>query len=283
MRHFCKVLMKTISLKRTLFYKKRFLNSFAISAAIHIALLAFLLQCHSQAMSSCNVFCGNGGLVGGFFSAADFMGTAGETPEKKEQNKIVEQSPENKTALPPQKEETKPAEPVVEEETSSYASEEDAAIFFDEWETALAPSTTQPDIAQKEQPVEPHKEANNISEETANRAKSENNEAATSSTSHSRIGAIAQNGTASPIEMSIAPHYPVGSRIRGEEGIVKVQVLVAENGTPLKTSVLTSSGFSALDQAALKAVSKAKFKPAIAAGKPMQSEAQLTFRFCLEN
>ncbi len=46
------------------------------------------------------------------------------------------------------------------------------------------------------------------------------------------------------------------SRMRQEEGVVKILVTVGKNGTPLNTCVLESSGFKRLDQCARYAISK---------------------------
>ena len=57
----------------------------------------------------------------------------------------------------------------------------------------------------------------------------------------------------------VRPRYPMGSRIRGEEGIVTLRVAVAPSGYATAVDVLKSSGFSALDRAAVEAARKARY------------------------
>lgn len=57
------------------------------------------------------------------------------------------------------------------------------------------------------------------------------------------------------------PPYPVLARKRGQEGTVHVRCQVDASGNLVSTNVAKSSGFKLLDEAALKAVGKWKFKP----------------------
>ncbi|MFO7534672.1 MAG: TonB family protein, partial [Kiritimatiellia bacterium] len=66
------------------------------------------------------------------------------------------------------------------------------------------------------------------------------------------------SGGAAPLS-SIHPRYPMGSRIRGEEGPVRLRVKIDGRGRPIQTEVVRSSGFFALDAAAVKAVKGARF------------------------
>ena len=58
------------------------------------------------------------------------------------------------------------------------------------------------------------------------------------------------------------PRYPMSARRRGEQGTVVLKVLVTAEGLAGSVSVQASSGYSALDQAALEAVKSWKFVPA---------------------
>lgn len=80
----------------------------------------------------------------------------------------------------------------------------------------------------------------------------------------------------------IRPHYPLGARIRGEEGVVTVKVVVNAHGRAEKTEVTQSSRFPALDRAALDAVREARFVEEGGA-QPQGGEAVLSFRFRLVN
>ena len=79
----------------------------------------------------------------------------------------------------------------------------------------------------------------------------------------------------------IHPYYPAGSRARGEEGTVKVEVCVGTDGCALNCTVVQSSGFSALDNAALKAVKQARFVTASGHAPANDSKTVLTFCFDL--
>jgi len=79
----------------------------------------------------------------------------------------------------------------------------------------------------------------------------------------------------------IRPYYPLAARLRGEEGVVKVEVCVGAKGQLLDCALAKSSGFSALDNAALKAVKCAHFTSASALPLPKNNKAVLTFRFDL--
>jgi TonB family protein len=81
----------------------------------------------------------------------------------------------------------------------------------------------------------------------------------------------------------IRPYYPLGARLRGEEGIVKVEVCVGSSGQVLDCALAKSSGYSALDDAALKAVKSARFISAKALPLQNENKTVLTFRFDLVN
>jgi len=78
------------------------------------------------------------------------------------------------------------------------------------------------------------------------------------------------------------PVYPVLSRKRGEEGRVVVKVLVSVKGELRSAEIIASSSHSMLDRAALEAVKKAAFLPAIVNGRPVESATKLAYRFELE-
>ncbi len=86
---------------------------------------------------------------------------------------------------------------------------------------------------------------------------------------------------ASPLR-SITPKYPRSSRLRGEEGPVRLELTVDAFGAVTKVSVAVSSGFEALDAAAVKAVREALFNPASRAGRNVESTIGLTFVFKLK-
>lgn len=102
---------------------------------------------------------------------------------------------------------------------------------------------------------------------------SENAIAATTAT-----GTIAQDlKTSNRVE----PAYPPASRRAGEEGTVRVKVLVDEKGRPREVAVATSSGFARLDQAAMEAVRKWRFVAATDGTKPISAWTQVAITFRL--
>lgn len=76
------------------------------------------------------------------------------------------------------------------------------------------------------------------------------------------------------------PRYPLGSRMRGEEGAVTLKVLIGANGRVANIEILESSGYSALDKAGIKAASRASFVDQDGR-RAVSAETVVTFRFCL--
>jgi TonB family protein len=75
------------------------------------------------------------------------------------------------------------------------------------------------------------------------------------------------------------PRYPESSRLGGEQGVVLVRVDVACSGNVNRVLLARSSGYHALDRAAVEAVKRWKFHPASAAGIAMNSEVTVPVRF----
>jgi protein TonB len=79
----------------------------------------------------------------------------------------------------------------------------------------------------------------------------------------------------------IRPLYPIGARQRGEEGQVVVEAVVSPNGRAESTSVLSSSRSADLDRAAVRAIERATFNPALEDGRPVEARARITILFRL--
>lgn len=79
------------------------------------------------------------------------------------------------------------------------------------------------------------------------------------------------------------PQYPGMARKRGFEGKVILRVRVLSSGNPEELEIKNSSGYEILDEAALKAVEKWKFKPATRGGKPVDSWVEIPIRFELRD
>jgi len=78
------------------------------------------------------------------------------------------------------------------------------------------------------------------------------------------------------------PEYPEESRFAGEQGVVILRVQVTAFGDPVKVSILKSSGFFRLDQAARRAVGRWRFHPGIMAGLSVSSEVEVPVYFKLQ-
>jgi len=79
-----------------------------------------------------------------------------------------------------------------------------------------------------------------------------------------------------------APEYPRLSRRNAESGRVVVRVFIDTAGMPNSVQVSSSSGFMRLDDAALAAVQKARFKPYTENGQPTAGWTYVPINFELE-
>ena len=79
-----------------------------------------------------------------------------------------------------------------------------------------------------------------------------------------------------------APEYPRLSRRNAESGRVMLRVFIDIVGMPRNVQVSSSSGFARLDDAALAAVQKARFKPYSENGQPTAGWTYVPINFELE-
>ena len=77
------------------------------------------------------------------------------------------------------------------------------------------------------------------------------------------------------------PPYPPEARRLGQQGRVLLEVQVGADGRATGVSVKRSSGFPALDNAAVQGVQRWTFEPARAAGLPVASRADVPVNFSL--
>lgn len=77
--------------------------------------------------------------------------------------------------------------------------------------------------------------------------------------------------------------YPLGSRLRGEEGAVRLIVSIGEDGRVQVVEIGESSGFTTLDRAAERAVRRTPFAPATRNGQPIAEEITVTIHFRLDS
>lgn len=80
-----------------------------------------------------------------------------------------------------------------------------------------------------------------------------------------------------------APVYPMASKRRREEGRVTVLVVIDTQGTIEKATVVSSSGFPRLDEAALDALRRVRFKPYTRNGVAYTVQARIPFDFNIRN
>jgi protein TonB len=79
------------------------------------------------------------------------------------------------------------------------------------------------------------------------------------------------------------PAYPEASRRRGQEGTVRLELSVDANGRVVDVRVTESSGFGALDAAAVEALREWRFRPAQRGGMPVAGSITTAVHFRLEN
>lgn len=82
-----------------------------------------------------------------------------------------------------------------------------------------------------------------------------------------------------------APVYPPAAQRARESGTVQLRVLVDVHGRPVEVTVARSSGHRRLDEAALRAVRDARFRPYIEDGIPREAvipDLEIVFRWSEE-
>lgn len=79
------------------------------------------------------------------------------------------------------------------------------------------------------------------------------------------------------------PKYPLEARRKRQEGVVRLRVVITAEGRVKEISVARSSGFETLDDAALAAVRKWRFRPGEQAGTPVEAVGYLSIPFALRD
>lgn len=79
------------------------------------------------------------------------------------------------------------------------------------------------------------------------------------------------------------PGYPAVALKAGHEGPVLVRIHIDEDGIPSSVTVLQSSGYAELDEAAIEGISRWRFSPARRGREPVASSKDLWVRFRLED
>ncbi len=79
------------------------------------------------------------------------------------------------------------------------------------------------------------------------------------------------------------PSYPRLSKRMGEQGEVRLRVLVAADGRVASVQLTSSSGYERLDEAAVESVKQWRFKPATRGGEALETWVEVPVKFVLEN
>ena len=78
------------------------------------------------------------------------------------------------------------------------------------------------------------------------------------------------------------PNYPKEARDRRIEGMVGLWVVLGPDGLPRQISLVKSLGYG-LDEAAIEAVRKWRFKPSMKDGKPVAVQINMELNFRLRS
>lgn len=96
------------------------------------------------------------------------------------------------------------------------------------------------------------------------------------------VGVLEKGNIDGNILSARPPSYPLESRRKKEQGTVVLSVTIGIDGRVVGISVRQSSGFSRLDDAALDAVRKWKWKPFLDNGQPVVIKGNLPIPFVLQ-
>ncbi|WP_177187827.1 energy transducer TonB [Formivibrio citricus] len=104
-----------------------------------------------------------------------------------------------------------------------------------------------------------------------------------SSTSAASYGKIAPGVTRPPVcRRDPKPELPAISRSLGEEGQVRLRLLIGTDGVVRSVKVMQSSGYGRLDDAARKTLLRWRCQPALRQGEPAEAELEETVVFELK-
>ncbi|MGN0855103.1 MAG: energy transducer TonB [Kiritimatiellia bacterium] len=85
------------------------------------------------------------------------------------------------------------------------------------------------------------------------------------------------------LKKTIRPDYPRGARLRGEEGDVQLEIAVDAQGGVTSVALADACPFAELNEAALKAARKARFRPARQGRKTVPCTVRITLTFRLRD
>ena len=137
-----------------------------------------------------------------------------------------------------------------------------------------------PEAERAEDPLPPDPEAPKLAEPEPERERMETPEIPPPSSPAPAVAPKQAKIDAPPKpHKAIKPDYPKGARQRGEQGDVVLEIRVNAAGIVDRVDVVSPSGFSELDEAAVRA---ARFTPAKSRGSAVASTARLTLTFKLK-
>ena len=79
----------------------------------------------------------------------------------------------------------------------------------------------------------------------------------------------------------VEPVYPDEARLAKKGGEVVIQLIVDENGMPKDIKPITHLGYG-IEEAAIEAIQKTTFYPAMLGKRPVQKKIEITYRFSYE-
>jgi periplasmic protein TonB len=96
-------------------------------------------------------------------------------------------------------------------------------------------------------------------------------------------GGIQGNNVTGPLKSyTLKPYYPQTAKEKGWQGTVILEAALDKKGRVGEISKIQSSGFSLLDEEAIKAVKKWRYQPATQDGKPIEWRVRVKYVFKLE-
>ncbi len=94
------------------------------------------------------------------------------------------------------------------------------------------------------------------------------------------IARPASEWVAPKYKIKMDPEYPQSAKEAEKEGTVVLQFTIDENGTPKDIVALTNFGFG-LEAAAIEALKKSTFHPAMKDGKPTSNQVKIPYEFAI--
>lgn len=85
-----------------------------------------------------------------------------------------------------------------------------------------------------------------------------------------------------PASYCVKPAYPRDALLAEAAGVVTMRFLIGADGAVQEAKLVKSSGHASLDHAAIEALSKCRFKPAVVDGKLVEQWLQVKYTWSLD-